>query len=87
MILLGIIGFKEIALIILGYLLVRFVLGVRRARKTVMDMKSQMEEQMREAQRAANQRPEGEISIDRGVPPRNKKDSDDGEFVDFEEVE
>jgi|GEM_PF-5152032 len=81
------IGFKEILLIFVGYLLVRFVLGVRRARKTMTTMRQQMEEEMRNAERAANRRPEGEITIDKGVEKPKKNRLDDGDFVDFEEID
>ena len=83
----GGIGWKEIFLILIGYIIVRFVLGVRRARKTMMDMRDQMEEEMRNAEKAANQKPEGEITIDRGVPKKKNNSSDSGEYVDFEEVD
>jgi hypothetical protein len=81
------IGFKEIVLIFLGYLLVRFIIGVRRARKTVLEMKKQMETEMNEAQRSANRRPEGEIRIDKGINPKKKGSNDSDEYVDFEEID
>lgn len=65
----------------------RFILGVRRARRTMGEMRKEMEQQMRDAHRAANQKPEGHISIDPGVKKDKKSDSDSGDYVDFEEVD
>jgi hypothetical protein len=87
MVSLGVMGWKEIILIIIGYMIIRFVLSVRKARKTVLNMKDQMEKEMHEANRSANRRPEGEISIDKSIGKEKKKDSDSGDYVDFEEVD
>jgi hypothetical protein len=83
MVLFGFMSWKEIVLIIIGYLIVRFIMGVRKARKTVLNMKDQMEQEMQNAHRAANRRPEGEISIDKNID----KDKDSDEFADFEEID
>jgi len=84
----GAIGLKEIFLIFIGYLIVRGIIGFTRTRKTVLNMKDQMEKEMKNAQRAANQKPEGEITIDKSVKDKNKKiDDKSGDYVDFEEIE
>ncbi len=52
--------------------------------KTVKNMQSRMEEQIRDRQR--NLHKEGEVTVDRQTRSRNSPPNE-GEYVDFEEVE
>jgi len=52
--------------------------------KTMKDMQSRMEEQIRHQQR--NGRSEGEVTIE-GKSRKTSSDSSEGEYVDFEEVD
>jgi len=53
--------------------------------KGVKNMQEKMEEQNREQQR--QDRREGDITVERKPGNRSGKSSDEGEYVDFEEVE
>ena len=52
--------------------------------KTMRDMQSRVQEQMREQQR--QQKREGEVTIERN-PNQRGKDSQKGEYIEFEEVD
>ena len=52
--------------------------------KTVKNMQSRMEEQVRQQQRSG--RSDGEVTIERD-PRKNRTSSHEGEYIDFEEVE
>ncbi|HOI48322.1 MAG TPA: DUF4834 family protein [Prolixibacteraceae bacterium] len=53
--------------------------------KTIKNMQSRMQEQIRDQQRAG--RRDGEVTIERNPQQPKTNFSDKGEYVDFEEVE
>lgn len=53
-------------------------------RKTINDMQAKMQQQMREQQRQGKR--EGEVTIERN-PNQNNRNSQTGEYIDFEEVD
>lgn len=53
--------------------------------KTMKNMQSRMEEQFRQQQRS--QRSEGEVTLENNRNKNNPAKTNEGEYVDFEEVE
>lgn len=82
------IGFIRTVLVILiifyaARLITRFVVPLL-FQKTIRDMQARMQEQVREQQRQGKR--EGEVTIERN-PYQNNRQSQTGEYVDFEEVD
>ena len=82
------IGFIRTVLILLIIfyavrLITRFFLPLF-LQKTMRDMQSRMQEQMKEQQRQGKR--EGEVTIERNPNQRNRE-SQKGEYIDFEEVD
>jgi hypothetical protein len=88
LILLTIVSFFRTLLIILiiwyGFKLVTRYLFPLLMRKTMHNMQSRMEQQFRDQQR--NQRSEGDVTLEKNRR-KNPTQSNEGEYVDFEEVE
>lgn len=88
-VLLTIVSFLRTLLIIMviwyGFRLVsRYVLPLL-MNKTMKNMQSRMEEQFRQQQRS--QRSEGEVTLENNRNKNNPAKTNEGEYVDFEEVE
>ncbi len=88
-VLLTIVSFLRTLLIIMviwyGFRLVsRYVLPLL-MNKTMKNMQSRMEEQFRQQQRS--QRSEGEVTLENKRNKNNPAKNNEGEYVDFEEVE
>ncbi len=88
-VLLNIVSFLRTLLIIMviwyGFRLVsRYVLPLL-MNKTMKNMQSRMEEQFRQQQRS--QRSEGEVTLENNRNKNNPAKTNEGEYVDFEEVE
>lgn len=88
-VLLTIFSFLRTLLIIMviwyGFRLVsRYVLPLL-MNKTMKNMQSRMEEQFRQQQRS--QRSEGEVTLENNRNKNNPAKTNEGEYVDFEEVE
>ncbi len=82
------IGFIRTVLVILiifyaARLITRFVVPLL-FQKTMRDMHNRMQQQMREQQRQGKR--EGEVTIERNPNPNNRQ-TQTGEYVDFEEVD
>lgn len=88
LILLTIVSFFRTLLIILiiwyGFKLVTRYIFPLLMRKTMHNMQSRMEQQFRDQQR--NQRSEGDVTLEKNRR-KNPTQSNEGEYVDFEEVE
>jgi low affinity Fe/Cu permease len=83
-----IIGFLRtvVVILIIFYavrLITRFVLPLL-FQKTIKDMQAKMNQQMRDQQRQGKR--EGEVTIERNQN-QNNRNSQTGEYVDFEEVD
>ena len=82
------IGFIRTVLVLLiifyaARLITRFVVPLL-FQKTMRDMQNRMQQQMREQQRQGKR--EGEVTIERNANQNNRQ-SQSGEYVDFEEVD
>lgn len=82
------IGFIRTVLVILIIfyalrLITRFVFPLL-FQKTIRDMQAKMQQQMRDQQRQGKS--EGEVTIER-KPNQNNRQSQTGDYVDFEEVD
>lgn len=82
------IGFIRTVLVLLiifyaARLITRFVVPLL-FQKTMRDMQNRMQQQMREQQRQGKR--EGEVTIERNSNQNNRQ-SQSGEYVDFEEVD
>lgn len=72
---------RKILLILVGYLLIRFVYGIWKFRKV---LKSKMKEMNADQQ---SNIPDGEMRITDETKKRESSDSKDGSFDDYEEIE
>jgi hypothetical protein len=75
---------RNILLIIVGYLLIQFVRRAWKFRKLVLQQRDAIINQTRAAQK--DMRQEGEINIS-SKKPTDSGQSDEGSYVDFEEVD
>jgi hypothetical protein len=73
--------FRNILLILVGYLLIRFVYGIWKFRRV---LKSKMKEMNADQQ---SNIPHGEMHVTDKTKKRDSSDSKDDSYVDYEEVE
>ncbi len=76
--------FRNLLLLLVAYLLWRFISKAWRFRKLVINQRDEFLNQTRAAEKQTRQ--EGEINIT-GKQKSDGKPSDDGTYVDFEEVD
>ena len=74
---------KFLLIIVCGYFIIR-MLGRVFIVSSFNSINQRMQEEMRNRQQ--QQKPEGQITIDPGVPNKRNQNDNDGDFIDYEEV-